>query len=275
MADSVRYFLYDCDGPLFDTEGLKAESWGQGLCDVLRVPVTGLIAKAYRAGGTTAQAAERILARCRHQLADQITDLVASLTPEQLIVARNAAKERLFEDAFPASGRSKRATELLVQPVWEFAIRAKRHVRVGLVTTTQEYWVSRYLMASGVTDAHGRPIHRAEQFFEVVVYGKEKAEGIKEAVCRMLGRLPPQGSSPDVDIDGLFARVPPAERRQFVLFEDSLEGVQQAKAVGISVVAVPNEWTQDEPLATLADLVLRPADLHGLSPHALLAQLPR
>lgn len=269
----MAYFLFDVDGTVFDTERLKAESWGQGLFDALREPFIGLISKAYRAGGTTSQAAECVLAYCRPQLADHIRDLVASLTLEQLITARNAAKDRLFESVFPKTGRSNKAADLLIQPVWNFAIRAKQHLRVGLVTTTQERWVSRYLRASGVTDDQGVAIQRAEHFFDVAVYGKEKAEGIKEAVCKMLDLISPQGNRLDVDIGETFARVSSETRRRFVMFEDSLEGVKQAKLVGISVVAVPNEFTEDESMNTIADLVIRPEELRELAPYTLLEQL--
>ena len=58
-----------------------------------------------------------------------------------------------------------------------------------------------------------------------------------------------------------FSDVPFDELRNFLVVEDSLEGTQEAKSVGVRVLTVPNDFTQ----ASFPDLLLSQQAIENLS----------
>lgn len=259
MSIRVSHVLFDCDGTLFDTEVLKARSWGAAVVSLL--DLESEIMGFYSAGSTTREVAAEVLRRCREEFGAHVGRMCSDLDIDTLIGRRVQEKDRLFDEAFPheqdasASGRQLVRTE-----VWRLAVEAKENCPVGLVTTTQEHWVSRYFAASQPLDARGNPVTTPSAFFDPVVCGNKKGDGIMEAVCKAL-RVPD------------YKNVAKDERSGFVIFEDSLEGVREAKAVGIRVVAVPNEFTIDAALAADADACFPQEDLPGISFEQIVSRL--
>jgi len=204
--------------------------------------VTGM----YQAGGSTKGVASHVLQKSQ----ERFPNIADWPSLEDLIEERKKAKKELFDRAFPPqSSTSRIAKNLLIAPVWEFAVAAKRtgHT-VGLVTTTEREWVERYLAASDVRGPGNAPMTQPEQFFDVVVCGKKKGEGVRDAICQVLGKAD-------------FSDVPFDELRNFLVVEDSLEGTQEAKSVGVRVLTVPNDFTQ----ASFPDLLLSQQAIENLS----------
>lgn len=280
MVRHQACFLFDCDGTLFDTEHLKAKSWGAGYIQAIQAALaqvwpklTTEVSAAYRAGGTTSDVARHTVEHRGEWLAEELRRIALSVTPDQLEAARRLAKERIFNGAFPVSGRTAEAAALILRGPWRFASRARHGgFRIGLVTATARKWVRRYVQASQVKDHRGRPIDLAT-FFEVAVYGRRKKLGIREAVCKMLGLLGPEAVPDEADLREALRAVRPAQLDRFVSVEDSLEGVRAAKAAGIHVVAVPNDHSRDPRMAEAADLMLDRPELAEFNPEDLLARI--
>jgi len=181
MSGPPTAVLFDCDGTLFDTEDLKAKSWGKAMvrllqCAHISTPhgMEGQVTGMYQAGGSTKGVASHVLQKSQ----ERFPNIADWPSLEDLIEERKKAKKELFDRAFPPqSSTSRIAKNLLIAPVWEFAVAAKRtgHT-VGLVTTTEREWVERYLAASDVRGPGNAPMTQPEQFFDVVVCGKKKGE---------------------------------------------------------------------------------------------------
>ena len=252
--------LFDCDGTLFDTETLKARSWARAMVELARSAGGFLggsiteeefaqkIFRMYRAGGKTETVAEHILRES--QLAFKNSGLHSSinaLAPKVLIDARNRAKDQIFDEVFPPSGEAQNQTAraLLIEPVWNLAKEAKqRGYKIALVTTTKTSWVRRYFAAVHPDDNEGKEVLNPADFFDLLVCDKEKGLGVKEAVCRILGKLSLDEPADEDRISSLFAGIPPEEVANFLLIEDSPDGTQAGKAVGVRVITVPNKFTE-------------------------------
>lgn len=281
MARTVDFprFLFDCDGTLFNTEELKAQSWGEGyfaaiLTLVVRTHarLTQEVFRWYKAGPPAIEVGRSILERGKERLPGEISRIVDSIELDGLVKARELAKSVIFDQVFPKSGVTAEAQELIIQPIWDFASKSREEgFEVGLVTTTDEESVRRYVRASGVRDHRGIPIE-IERFFSVRIFDKRKALGIKEAICRMR-QLPLGAAADEREVDEQFRKVGSEDRERFIIFEDSGEGIRAAKSVGIHVVAVPNNFTRDEVREATADLVVDPSVLGRMTPQELLTKI--
>jgi beta-phosphoglucomutase-like phosphatase (HAD superfamily) len=269
----MKAFLFDCDGALFDTEKLKARSWGRGMVQLLRSKgplceedlnhIEDEIAKMYRAGGTTKEVAEDVLRRCKSAFGAELGKTVNSVGTDEFIKARNEAKDKILDEAFPPIESNKEgSSNLVISPVWRLAVAAKRDgYPLALVTTTQKEWVRRYFRASDLRDHNENAVTEPDTFFDVMVCGKKKRIGVKEAVCRIHGKLRHDEEIEGSRIDELFSQIPAEDVRSFVIVEDSPEGTQEARSVGVLVTAVPNDFTQD----AFPHLVLSQEKLGGMS----------
>lgn len=249
MLPEIDHVLFDCDGTLFDTEGLKARSWGVALASALDLAT--LFASYYRAGATAREVADDLLRRCRPDLLQQVARRYAEVDPDQVVQIRADEKDRLFAEAL-AREREFAAGQgpLLRAPAWRLALEARERFPTGLVSASQLEWVERYFAASRPLDSRGQPVVDPAAFFRPVVCGLKKSAGIQRAVCEALGVSD-------------YAAVPPEQRARFVIFEDSLEGLREAKAVGIRTVAVPAALAADPAIADVADLFLPVGSVEG------------
>ena len=228
-------FLFDCDGTLFNTERLKAQSWGAALISLLGLP--SIAASFYRVGSTT------------HEAADA------------LIEARAQEKDRLFDVAFAAESRAPAGRgPLLRADIWRLALAARARFPIGLVSASQLDWVRRYFAASRPLDERGHPVLDPTALFDPVVCGLQKSQGIMRAVCQVLGVAD-------------YERVGAEQRRRFVIFEDSLEGLREARAVGVRAVAVPNDLIADPPMSGQAEVVICHDEVRGIPFEEVLRRL--
>lgn len=258
MRERPRAFLFDCDGTLFETESLKARSWGVGMVRYLRdrgdFPEEELkrveeeVSAMYQAGGTRDKAAHDILKRCEGRFSPEIDRIIRSMDVNQLIALRLAARDEILDKAFPRTGPSGNGgSSQAIRPVWALAVAAKRQgYPVALVTNAEREWVERYFHASGFEDHQGNTVDSPERFFGVAVCGKEKGIGVKEAVCRVLGRLSPGEAPGDDEIEAVFSGIPAEEVRCFIIVEDSADGVKAARSTGVRAIAVPNHFTRND-----------------------------
>lgn len=253
QSDFPRAFLFDCDGTLFDTERLKAKSWGRAMGRLLRsqgidypLEMEDQVILMYQAGGTTEEVAGGILDQCK-KIFSKVTSWPSA---KELIATRDATKKELFDEAFPQLGaKTESAFNLVIEPVWKLAVQVKRDgYPIALVTTTERNWVQRYFGASSVKGVRDEPIRSPELFFDVVVCGKKKGVGIQEAICHISG------------IDE-FSQVPWKELGNYIIVEDSPEGIREAKSVGVRVVAVPNDFTK----AAFPDLLVSQQNMANMS----------
>jgi beta-phosphoglucomutase-like phosphatase (HAD superfamily) len=271
-AAKPKAFLFDCDGTLFDTEELKARSWGRAIVQLFRSTgsfgeeelscIENKVAKMYRAGGTTEEVAEDILRRCKGTFGAELAEIISSTSTDEFIIARNEARDEILDEVFPLMESNKEGgSNLVISPVWRLAVAAKRDgYPLALVTTTQKEWVTRYFRASDLKDHDANSVADPDMFFDVIVCGKKKGIGVKEAVCRIHGKLSPDENIQGPEIDERFSQIPPEVVRSFVIVEDSPEGTQEARSVGVSVIAVPNDFTQD----AFPHLVLSQEKLEGM-----------
>jgi beta-phosphoglucomutase-like phosphatase (HAD superfamily) len=253
VKQTIKAFLFDCDGTLFDTEPLKGESWGRAVDNLLRArgnsPPEGIIddiAAMYHPGGTTDEVAGDMLAQCKQTY----PGLLDFLSVDVLKSERAKAKDAIFDEVCPPPGAGRKSCRsLLIKPIWDFAVRVKeQHYTTALVTVSTEKMVKRYFNANAPRNEKNQPVLEPEQFFDVVVCGRKKGEGVREAVGRIL------------EIDDV-TKIPRDEMSKFVILEDSPEGVREAKSTGVQVIAVPNKFTD----YAFPDLLLNWQQIAGLA----------
>jgi beta-phosphoglucomutase-like phosphatase (HAD superfamily) len=253
MSKSIKAFLFDCDGTLFDTEPVKGESWGRAVTSLLRSsgvsPPDGIVhqvAAMYQPGGTTDEVARDMVIQCKKTF----PGLLDFLSIEVLKPERAKAKDTLFDEVFPPLGSKRKSSRnLLIRPIWNLAVEVKKQgYTVALVTVSTAEMVKRYFNANAPMNEKNEPVLDPEEFFDVVICGQKKGEGIREAVGRIL-------SISD------FSKIPRKEMSNFVIIEDSPEGIREAKSVGVQVIAVPNKFTE----YAFPDLLLSQRKIAGLA----------
>jgi beta-phosphoglucomutase-like phosphatase (HAD superfamily) len=101
------WFIFDCDGTLFDTEPLKARSWGQAYVHAIRTAIDKIlpnleagVAKTYRSGGATEAVAKAIIQKCEAQIREAVRAGLESIRDEELMKARKDAKHRIFNEIY-------------------------------------------------------------------------------------------------------------------------------------------------------------------------------
>lgn len=252
------YYLFDCDGTLFDTEALKAESWGRGIIEILTSngenlgeeksnEIISKVTKMYKAGGKTEEVASHILYECKKTFAkENLFKIIELIPPKTLIQKRKEAKDKIFNMAFPIDSPAKTNKKLLIEQSWDFIKQLKaRNIEIGLVTTTKELWVKRYFKA------YHLELGNLYKFFKIMICGKKKSKGVKEAVCKFSNKIADNEIVDDEIIDKLFLECNP---KDFILVEDSLEGTLEGKKVGVNVITIPNNFTK----VSFPDLLLTP-----------------
>ena len=203
VEGSIKAIVFDCDGVLVDTEGLKFQAWKEALQSKGVV----LSPESYQPlVGKTSTAILRAIAKEFHFTFDpKIID----------------EKDRLYSAL--QRGEVKSLAPMIAVVLWAKKKRENKELLLGVATSASRKEVLVNLNHLKIRD-----------IFDVVLSGKEDLSHYQNP----LGVNKPQ---PYIYLE--MSKRLGVKPNECLVFEDSRAGVCAAKKAGCLVIAVPNEWT--------------------------------